>query len=85
MKPIIDNMPEKLTAHAIRRLCQCGRCRGMGDGEQMIENETLKYHTTCYVKKFGLRAVLALPRADLGKLRIRDLTRRQMQRLMDIS
>jgi hypothetical protein len=55
----------------------------MGDAEQMMESDKLKYHTACYVRKFGFRAVLALPRAERGKLRICDLSRRQMQRLMD--
>jgi len=78
--PKIDNVPEKLTAHAVRRLRPCGVCGGIGDRDMMIYGAT---HTSCYLKAYSFGDLLALPASERGKFRLKDLTMQQMKRLLE--
>lgn len=83
-KPRTDNIPEKLTAHAVRRLRTCFHCKGLGDGKQMIHGSSGHdagniFHTVCYLGRYGFDAALNhLNVSELGKFRMCDLTQRQM-------
>jgi hypothetical protein len=67
-----DNMPDKLTAHAIRRLTVCAICGGMGDRTLMISGSI---HTSCAVETMTAKELLALPVKERGKIRLCDLER----------
>lgn len=81
-KAIIDNVPDRLTAHSIRRLVPCAGCTGIGDGQLMVRFSGQTWHTRCYRAHFGFKGVLALPLPQRGQFRLCDLTRREMQRLL---
>lgn len=42
------------------------------------------FHQKCYVGKFGFRKATKLPASERNKFRIKDLTMRQMRRLLEI-
>lgn len=42
------------------------------------------FHQKCYVDKFGFRKATKLPAAERSKFRIKDLTMRQMRRLLEL-
>jgi hypothetical protein len=78
----MDNMPEHLTAHAIRRLRPCTYCKGMGDGNLMIRHGAdERIHTHCFVVGMGYPAALKLSAEEMGKFRLCDLTASQMRKL----
>jgi hypothetical protein len=80
--PKFENMPEHLTAHAIRRLRPCTYCKGLGDGSQMIRAEgDLRTHTHCFVLEHGYAATLKLSAEEMGKFRLCDLPASQMRKL----
>lgn len=88
MEAIADNLPERITAHAVRRFRPCAHCEGIGSDELMIHGSRdhdagLRFHTACYVKRYGFTAVLDLPRAEQEKFRLCDLTTKQMRKLID--
>lgn len=88
VQPRMDNMDDVRTAHDIRRLVQCAHCRGIGDRAQMIVGPesgagTALHHTRCFIERYGFNAVLELPKAELGKFRLCDMTRAQARRLLD--
>ena len=66
-----DNMPTKLTAHAVRRLTICTLCGGMGDRSLMITGNT---HTSCFAEKFGFKGITQLG-SEAGKFRLDDISR----------
>lgn len=82
VQPITDNVDNMRTAHDVRRLCLCSHCGGLGDREQMIALGG-PYHTLCFRQVFGFEAVLALPMAQSGKFRMRDLSTTEMRRLIN--
>jgi hypothetical protein len=86
-KPIFDNMPVRMSAHAVRALRPCRVCKGVGDGHQMIQlpgwtrAELVHYHTGCYIRSVGFKSALNLSPEEMGKFRMCDLTTMQMIRL----
>lgn len=89
MNPRIDNVPEKITAHTVRRIRACSHCKGIGVNELMVHGSRghdadLNFHTKCYVERYGFEAVLGLPRAEQAKFRVCDLNIKQMRKLVDI-
>jgi len=73
------------TAHDVRRLVVCAhsRCRQLGNRDDMVETRSKDYQSTssgrafyhgrCYERKFGLAALLKLPKKQLTKLRLDDI------------
>lgn len=43
------------------------------------------FHPQCYVEKFGFRKATKLPLEERGRFRMKDVTIRQMQRLMELA
>lgn len=82
MKPITDNLPTKITAHAVRGLQICERCGGLGHRDHMVYGT---HHTLCWKLAKGFKAVLALPSRERDKYRLCDLTIRQAQQLVALS
>ena len=66
----VDNMPENMTCHAVRRLVPCSICAGFGDRDQMIAGDT---HTSCFVEKMGYTGLMVLSVSDLNKIRLCDV------------
>ena len=81
--PLVDNVNDMRTVHDMRRLRQCDRCKGVGDHLQMVQAAGQLWHTRCYRVYHGMKGVLALPKAQRMKFRLCDLTRKEMQRLLD--
>lgn len=77
----VDNMPDRLRAKDIRKLRPCQACNGMGHAEHMV-NDIHDWHTTCYREKFGMRHILRLPKEQLAKFRICDLTTNDMIKVL---
>jgi hypothetical protein len=82
-EPRVDNVDGPCLAHAVRRLCACAHCKGLGDKEQMISILIARYHTKCFREKFGFKAVLELPLHSNGKFRLCDLTTYEMRELLN--
>lgn len=79
MKPITDNLPTKITAHAVRGLRLCKHCGGLGHKDHMVHGT---HHTLCWKLAKGFKAVLSLPLKEREKYRVRDLTIRQAHQLV---
>lgn len=43
------------------------------------------FHPQCFVEKFGFRKATKLPLVERNKFRIKDLTLKQMQRLVELA
>lgn len=43
------------------------------------------FHPQCYVEKFGFRKATKLPTSERNRFRMKDVTVRQMQRLMELA
>lgn len=66
----VDNMPAKITAHAVRRMAVCHICGGFGDRTLMIERT---HHTSCTVQTLAASALAKLPKGERRKFRLIDL------------
>lgn len=44
-----------------------------------------RFHPQCFVSKFGFRKVTKLPACERSKFRVKDLTIKQMQRLLEMA
>lgn len=67
---IDDNLPVKMTAHAVRRLVACDKCAGMGDRSLMILGAT---HTSCAAVTMTSNELRRLSNKERGKFRLCDL------------
>ena len=77
--------PSLRLAHDVRHLVVCAfaRCRHLGDEREMVATRATEfqsmssgeacYHGRCFVQKFGLGTLLALPRRQLAKLTLGDV------------
>jgi len=77
--------PTMALAHDVRHLVVCAysRCRQLGDERVMVTVRSTDfqskssgeacYHGRCYVRKFGLAALLKLPKRKTGRLMWSDV------------
>lgn len=80
--PIVNDA-EITTAHSVRVLRGCCLCSGLGMKDAMIcLNDRALAHMVCVLRKYGFRFATRLPRSERDKFRVRDLTVRQMRRLL---
>lgn len=72
-----------ITAHQVRqlRLCNCG-CRGLGLPHEMLKTQQGTIHRTCAFRVLGGGGLTALPKTELGKLRLCDVPRKTMVALL---
>lgn len=75
--------PQLRTAHDVRHLVGCARCRRIGDRRQMVSVAGRDYHGRCFVRGFGLPALIALAPVETDKLTLGDLGRVWMRQLLD--
>jgi hypothetical protein len=75
--------PQLRTAHDVRHLAACGHCRRMGDQRRMVIAAGRTYHGRCFVRRFGVPALIALPPAQTDKLTLVDLGVEWMRQLLD--
>ena len=71
------------TARDIRNLCMC-ECGGVAHFYQSIHiglSET--YHGRCYIARFGLDALLAMDKSELGGLTLNDIGQDAMRLVVD--
>lgn len=69
--PRTDNVPAKITAHAVRRMAVCHICGGLGDRTLMIERTQ---HTSCAVETMAASLLAKLPKGERRKFRLCDLS-----------
>ncbi len=72
-------MNAALSAHAVRRLQVCPRCKGIEDRNVMVRN----MHGRCYIAVNGLSALLKLPAVETSGLRLSDIGRDAMKALLN--
>lgn len=72
-------MNASLSAHAVRRLQVCPRCKGIEDRNVMVRG----MHGRCYIAVNGLKALLALPAVETSGLRLSDIGREPMKALLN--
>lgn len=75
--------PQLQTAHDVRHLCGCANCGQLGMDTTMVDLDGEWFHGRCFVRKFGLRYLLALPRSKKLRLTLGDVGVKTMQALLD--
>lgn len=60
-------------AHDVRTLRPCTHCMEFGNADSMIEHGASWFHGRCFVAGAGMKAFLALPATQTGKLPLGDL------------
>lgn len=93
MKARTDNMPERVSSHAVRGLWTCRYCNGLGARSLMLEFANInpehtddKYHihTSCYAERHP-ETLHQLSPSNLLQLRLCDLqrlTNKQREKLL---
>ena len=72
-----------MTAHDVRHLTLCTQCRELGDRRDMVEAADRVLHPGCAQRALGLKGLLALPATEKGKIRLCDVSRATMRKLLD--
>jgi len=62
-----------MMAHDIYETKICGRCNYPALRDAMVETVEGHYHGRCFIRSYGLDALLALPAEELNKLTISDV------------
>lgn len=65
--------PELRRAHDVRHLVICGGCRCLADERHCVRRDGKPYHGRCFQRRFGMRALQAVPREERGGLQLSDI------------
>ena len=65
--------PELRHAHDVRHLVVCEGCRCLADERHCVRREGQPYHGRCFLRRFGMRALQAVPREARGGLQLSDI------------
>lgn len=72
-----------MTAHDVRELRVClSGCNSIGDRRNMILIEGGHHHGACFIKNYGMKRFLQLPREQLDKLPLNDIGHEVMLALL---
>lgn len=71
------------TAHDVRKFRPCARCDGLGMFGEMIPVAGEHYHRICFKRRFGLAAVLRLPREQSNMFQLNELGVKGMKALVN--
>jgi hypothetical protein len=75
----------QMTAHDVRHITPCDGCGGIGDDRDMIQAALRSWvHVECAFSHLGTENILALPAKERVKLRLCDVPRDVMQKLLDL-
>lgn len=69
-------------AHDVRHLRECSICGGIGDRRRMVCTPCIA-HGRCFEARFGIDALLDLPKTETEKLTIGDIGVKSMKALVD--
>ncbi len=73
-----------MKAHDVRHLVLCPTCGSIGDKREMIVIRPRAYvHSGCLRNTMSRVAMLKLPSAELGKLRLCDLPAKEMLSVLE--
>lgn len=65
--------PELRRAHDVRHLVVCVSCRCLADVRHCVHHDGKPYHGRCFLRRFGMRALQALPRESRNGLQLSDI------------
>lgn len=65
--------PSLRRAHDVRYLVLCAQCGSPTDSRHAVPLDGQHYHGRCFIARFGLRALQALPRAACAGLQLADI------------
>ena len=65
--------PELRRAHDVRHLVVCVSCRCLADERHCVHRDGKPYHGRCFLQRFGMRALQALPRESRAGLQLSDI------------
>lgn len=65
--------PELRHVHDVRHLVVCGGCRRLADERHCVRRDGKSYHGRCFLRRFGMRALRALPRESRAGLQLSDI------------
>lgn len=71
------------TAHDIRRLRGCSNCGEIGDLKHMPLVNGKAMHGFCALETIGIDGVVALPKAELGKITMGEIGSVAMKEICD--
>ncbi len=60
-------------AHDVRHLVVCAHCRDLTDDRHCLHLFGKPYHGRCFLKQFGMRALLATPARERAGLQLGDI------------
>lgn len=70
-------------AHDIRHLVGCARCRRLADERHCVRRDDKLYHGRCFIRLFGLSALLTMPSRERGGLQLSDVGLRIARALIE--
>lgn len=79
----VENLVTVKRAHDVRTLRVCAVCANLGNSTTMVDLYDEWFHGRCFVKRFGGKALGALPKAKTDRLTIGDLGVRLMKALLN--
>ena len=65
--------PEVRRAHDVRHLVVCADCEGLADDRHCVARAGKPYHGRCFLRRFGMRALQAVPRDARAGLQLSDI------------
>ena len=71
LDPLPD--PDIRRAHDIRHLVVCADCRFLADDRHCVTRAGKSYHGRCFIRLFGLNALLMTPSRERGGLQLSDV------------
>ena len=75
--------PEIRRAHDVRHLVVCAGCRCLADDRHCVTRAGKPYHGRCFLRRFGLRALTAMPREARAGLQLSDVGLRIARELIE--
>lgn len=79
----LDKLEKSFTAHDVRKLKPCERCKGIGYGPVMLVLSDGHYHGVCVVEMLTNEEILALPKDERRKLRLNEAGVELMRKLVE--
>ncbi len=65
--------PKIQRAHDVRHIVVCAHCRRLADNRHCVRRGSSPYHGRCFIRHFGMRALIAVPSLERAGLQLGDI------------